>query len=63
MIREYSAVWYYGEAHTNIHNTQPRCEDLQDAFDGRAPLTRRVRKTRQDAFAHNKMPRPTRRIQ
>ena len=44
------------------HSYLTRRQDLQDAFDRHAPLTRRLRKTRQDAIAHNKTPRPTRRF-
>ena len=46
---------------TPMHWT--RRQDPQDAFNRHAPFTRRDRKTRQDAFAHNKMPWPARRFQ
>ena len=39
-----------------------RRQDLQEAFERHAPISRRVQKTRQDVFVHNKTPRPTRRI-
>ena len=39
-----------------------RRQDLQDAFEQHAPISRRVQKTRQDVFVRNKTPRPTRRI-
>ena len=39
-----------------------RRQDLQDAFERHAPISRRVQKTRQDVLVHNKTPRPTRRI-
>ena len=44
------------------HSLITRRQDLQDAFDRHAPLSRRVQKTRQDEFVHNKTPTPTRRI-
>ena len=40
-----------------------RRQDLQDAFERHPPISRRVQKTRQDVFVHNKTPRRTRRIQ
>ena len=39
-----------------------RLQDLQDAFEWHAPISRRVQKTKQDVFVRNKTPRPTRRI-
>ena len=46
---------------TRSKNTTRR-QDLQDAFERHAPFSRHVLKARQDVFAHNKTPRPTRRI-
>ena len=48
--------------HEKTHSLITRRTDLQDAFDRHAPLSRCVWKTRQDAFAINKTPRPTRRF-
>ena len=48
--------------HDKTYSCITRCQDLQDAFERHAPLSRRVHKTRQDVFVHNKTPRPTRRI-
>ena len=40
-----------------------RHQDLQDAFNRHAPLTRRDHKTRQDAYTLDKTPKPARRFQ
>ena len=48
--------------HDKTYSCITRRQDLQDAFERHAPLSRRVQKTRQDVFVHNKTPRPTRRI-
>ena len=49
--------------HDKTDSCITRRQDLQDAFNRHAPLSRRVQKTRQDGFVHNKTPRPTRRFQ
>ena len=49
--------------HDKTHTHLTRRQDVPDAFNRHAPSTRRDRKTRQDAYALNKMPGPARRFQ